>query len=110
MSSKPTTDRSSGTCSSAGSGKVAFIDARDSCTVAALVLAEEGHCGQAYRLTGPEAQAIDELAAVMSAAGNVMSAWLKPPRRPERRPCSISASGPRVHLDSWVAQATASGG
>jgi len=50
----------------AGEGKVAFIDARDIGDVAALALTEDGHRGQAYHLTGPEAMAIDEVAAVMS--------------------------------------------
>lgn len=50
----------------AGEGRVAFIDARDIGAVAALALTEEGHGGQAYHLTGPEAQTIDEVAAVMS--------------------------------------------
>ena len=50
----------------AGEGKVAFIDARDIGEVAALSLTEQGHRGQAYHLTGPEAMTIDEVAAVMS--------------------------------------------
>ena len=50
----------------AGEGQVAFIDARDIGKVAALVLTQEGHRGQAYHLTGPQAMTIDEVAAVMS--------------------------------------------
>ena len=50
----------------AGEGRVAFIDARDIGEVAALALTEDGHRGQAYHLTGPEAMTIDEVAAVLS--------------------------------------------
>ena len=50
----------------AGEGKVAFNDARDIGEVAALALAQDGHRGQAYHLTGPEAQTIDEVAVTMS--------------------------------------------
>ncbi len=50
----------------AGEGKVAFIDARDIGEVAAVALTEDGHQGQAYHLTGPQAQTIEEVAAVMS--------------------------------------------
>ena len=50
----------------AGSGRVAFIDARDIGAVAALALTEDGHRSQAYHLTGPQAVTIDDVAALMT--------------------------------------------
>ena len=50
----------------AGSGRVAFIDARDIGAVAALALTEDGHRSQAYHLTGPQAVTLDEVAALLT--------------------------------------------
>lgn len=50
----------------AGEGRTAFIDTRDIGAVAALALDEAGHEGQAYRLTGREALAYGEVAAIMT--------------------------------------------
>lgn len=50
----------------AGTGKTAFIDARDIAAVAAKVLTEPGHVERAYSLTGSEALGYQEVAGMMS--------------------------------------------
>ena len=50
-----------------GTAKTAMIDARDVGEVAAVVLTDEGHTGQAYRLTGPTMMDFNEVAARISA-------------------------------------------
>jgi uncharacterized protein YbjT (DUF2867 family) len=52
----------------AGDAKVALIDPRDVAAVAAVVLAEDGHDGRTYTLTGPEALTYVEVAEQLSAA------------------------------------------
>lgn len=51
---------------SSGEGKVAMIDARDIASVAVAILTGEGHTGQVYTLTGPEALSNAVAAAVLS--------------------------------------------
>ena len=48
--------------------KVAWIDPYDIAAVAARVLTEEGHAGQAYPLSGPQALSPREQAAILAAA------------------------------------------
>lgn len=48
-----------------GTAKTAMIDSRDVGEVAAAVLTDEGHAGQAYRLTGPAMMDFHEVAARM---------------------------------------------
>jgi uncharacterized protein YbjT (DUF2867 family) len=50
----------------AGDGKTSFIDAADIAAVAATVLTQPGHAGQAYTLTGGEALSYGEAAAIVS--------------------------------------------
>jgi uncharacterized protein YbjT (DUF2867 family) len=50
----------------AGDGKTSFIDAGDIAAVAAAVLTQPGHAGQAYTLTGGEALTYGEAAAIIS--------------------------------------------
>lgn len=47
---------------SAGDGRVAFIDSRDTAAVAVMALTEGGHVGNEYELTGPEALTFSEAA------------------------------------------------
>jgi uncharacterized protein YbjT (DUF2867 family) len=47
-------------------GKAPFVDVRDIAAVAAHVLAEGGHEGKIYDITGPEALAYDDVAATFS--------------------------------------------
>lgn len=51
----------------AGDAKVALIDPRDVAAVAAAALIEEGHEGQIYVLSGPEAVTFTEVAKTLSA-------------------------------------------
>ena len=51
-----------------GDAKTAFIDTRDIAAVAVKALTEEGHQGQAYALTGPEALDRQEVAQAISEA------------------------------------------
>jgi uncharacterized protein YbjT (DUF2867 family) len=50
----------------AGGARVAMIDPRDVAAVAAVALTEDGHDGQTYVLTGPEALGYHEVAATLS--------------------------------------------
>src|SRR5665647_1286210 len=52
--------------SSSPAGRVSYVDARDIGAMAAKVLTEPGHEGQAYHLTGPEALSDDDIAARLS--------------------------------------------
>jgi uncharacterized protein YbjT (DUF2867 family) len=51
-----------------GAARASFVDARDIAAVAARTLTEEGHEGQTYTLTGPEALSYQDVAAKLSAA------------------------------------------
>ena len=52
----------------AGDAATGFVDARDIAAVGVAALTEEGHAGQAYAITGPEALTRDQVAAKISAA------------------------------------------
>lgn len=51
-----------------GDARTSFVDTRDVAAVAARVLTEDGHEGQSYDLTGPEALSFYDVAAQLSAA------------------------------------------
>ncbi len=51
----------------AGDGVAAFVDVRDLGEVAACAFVEDGHAGQAYTLTGPEALTFAGVAALLTA-------------------------------------------
>ena len=51
-----------------GDGKVGDIDPADIASAAAVVLTSDGHVGQTYRLTGPEALSTADIAACRSCA------------------------------------------
>ena len=51
-----------------GDARVSVVDVRDNAAVAAAALTEDGHVGQTYNLTGPEALTHAEMAAKLSAA------------------------------------------
>ncbi|HEX8188888.1 MAG TPA: SDR family oxidoreductase [Pyrinomonadaceae bacterium] len=58
----------------AGDARGSFIDARDVAAVAARALTEEGHEGQTYVLTGPEALSYHDVASKLSeAAGRAVN-------------------------------------
>ena len=51
-----------------GDERVSVVDVRDNAAVAAAALTEDGHAGETYTLTGPEALTHAEMAAKLSAA------------------------------------------
>jgi uncharacterized protein YbjT (DUF2867 family) len=51
---------------SAGDAAVSFVDSRDVAEVAAIVLQDDAHFGQAYTLTGPEALGHDDAARIIA--------------------------------------------
>jgi uncharacterized protein YbjT (DUF2867 family) len=53
---------------SSGGASVAWIDARDIAAVAERALLDEGHAGQVYQLSGPEAVALPRAAELLSRA------------------------------------------
>lgn len=53
---------------SAGPGRASFVDTRDIAAVAVTALRQDGHDGQAYTITGPEALSFAEVAAHISRA------------------------------------------
>ena len=65
----------------AGNGRTSFIDVRDIGAVAALTLAEDGHVGKAYSITGGEALTYDECAALLSEASGRRIVYTRPSGR-----------------------------
>jgi NAD(P)H dehydrogenase (quinone) len=57
--------------SSAGDGRIAYVSRDDCAAAAAAVLVQDGHEGQAYDVTGPEAIGPHELAALAAELGGV---------------------------------------
>lgn len=52
----------------AGNARVSVVDVRDIAAVAAQVLTEDGHEGETYELTGPDALSHEEMASLLSSA------------------------------------------
>jgi uncharacterized protein YbjT (DUF2867 family) len=50
----------------AGEARISMVDTRDVAAVAAVVLTEPGHAGQAYDVTGPEALSYTDVAAALT--------------------------------------------
>jgi uncharacterized protein YbjT (DUF2867 family) len=65
----------------AGGGRTSFIDVRDIGAVAALTLAEEGHVGKAYSISGAEALTYGECAALLSEASGRSIVYSRPSGR-----------------------------
>ena len=60
-------DREAGVVySAAGDGSIPLIDTRDIAAVAAVTLTEDGHEGEVYTLTGPEAVSFPEAVGILS--------------------------------------------
>ena len=49
-------------------GKIAMVDARDVAAIAVAALTSDGHVGQTYTITGPEALSFQEVAQKLAAA------------------------------------------
>jgi len=85
--------------------KIPMIDPRDVAATAAAVLAEDGHEGRTYELTGPEAVTFDDVAAQVSELTGRPVRFVpvtptvvrRPPGRAARpgRPAARRAAGPR---------------
>jgi len=84
-----------------GEGKVGHIDTRDIAAVAVAVLTSEGHEGQSYVLTGPEALTMAEVAARLSAAlGKTIEYVNLPPDEIKARMLTMGV--PDWRADVWV--------
>ena len=87
--------------SAMGEGKVGHIDTRDIADVAVAVLTSEGHEGQSYILTGPEALTMAEVAARLSAAlGKTIEYVNLPPDELKARMLTMGV--PDWRADAWV--------
>ena len=63
----PAIAKTSQFASSAGAGRIGFLDARDAAAVAAnIAAAPEPHAGREYRLTGPELLAYTDIAEILT--------------------------------------------
>ena len=65
----------------AGNGRTSFIDVRDIGAAAALTLAEDGHVGKAYSITGGEALTYGECAALLGEAAGRRIVYTRPSGR-----------------------------
>jgi uncharacterized protein YbjT (DUF2867 family) len=63
----------------AGESRLSMTDTRDAAAVAAVALTEEGHAGQAYDATGPEALSHREVAAKLGATLGRQVTYASPP-------------------------------
>ena len=82
-----------------GDAACSFIDGRDVGRVAAVALAEPGHAGQAYTLTGPAAFTIAEAAAILGEASGRTVAYVDVPESAARS--GMLAAG----VPAWMADA-----
>jgi uncharacterized protein YbjT (DUF2867 family) len=82
-----------------GDAKASFIDVRDIAAVAARTLVEDGHEGESYVLTGPEALSFYDVAAKLSAAAGREITYV--PITPEQFRQGLLAAG----LPEWLVSA-----
>jgi uncharacterized protein YbjT (DUF2867 family) len=64
----PSIDGDGNFYANAGEARISMVDTRDVAAVAAILLTESGHEGNAYDVTGPEALSYHDVAAKLSAA------------------------------------------
>ena len=84
-----------------GDGKVGVIDTRDIADVAATVLTSDGHQGQSYILTGPEALSLTDIAAKLSTALSKDVKYVN--MSPDDTKAGMVAMGmPDEIADAWV--------
>jgi NAD(P)H dehydrogenase (quinone) len=90
----------------AGQGRVAAVATRDVADAAVAVLRDPaGHAGAAYRLTGPQALTLDELAAIVTrVTGRPMS--YHPETLAEAYESRSGYGAPDWQLDAWVSTYT----
>ena len=82
-----------------GDARASFIDVRDIAAVAARALTEEGHEGQTYTLTGPEALSYQDVAAKLSEAAGRTITYV--PISPEQFRAGALGAG----LPEWLVSA-----
>jgi uncharacterized protein YbjT (DUF2867 family) len=86
----------------AGEGRAAFVSRDDVADAAAAVLAEpEGHDGNTYDLTGPEALSLEEAAAVLSRAAGREIAY-EPETLEQARESRRPSGAPDWEIEGWV--------
>ncbi len=78
--------------------RVAWVDVRDIAAVAAVALTEEGHEGQTYEVTGPEAVSYEQVAEALSRATGKRIEHVSVP--PEQLAASLRQAG----LPDWYAK------
>ncbi len=86
---------------SAEDASVSYIDARDVARVAARVLTEPGHDGQAYDLSGPAAVTHEEIAAALTRALGRSIEYVRISDE-EHRQRWMAAGVPREEAAAWV--------
>lgn len=85
----------------AGDGRIAMVARDDVADVAAAVLAEEGHDGQTYDVTGAEALTLHELAAELArASGRPVS--YHPETSAEARASRAHYGAPDFEVEGWI--------
>jgi uncharacterized protein YbjT (DUF2867 family) len=86
----------------AGSAEIAFVDPRDVAASAAAALAEDGHEGGAYALTGPEAIGYERIARELSEATGRAIVYVDAPE-PDARQGMVAAGLPKDVADAILA-------
>jgi uncharacterized protein YbjT (DUF2867 family) len=86
----------------AGAAEIAFVDPRDVAACAAVALAEDGHAGGAYALTGPEAITFERIARELSAATGRPVSYVDVPE-PAARQGMVGAGLPEPVADAILA-------
>jgi uncharacterized protein YbjT (DUF2867 family) len=85
----------------AGSGRLAAVLRDDIADAVAVVLAEPGHEGRAYALTGPEAFSLAELAAELSRAGGREVSFVDETLE-EARASRTGFGAPDWEVEAWI--------
>ena len=89
------------------SGRVAAVSRRDVAEVAALVLRNPGaHAGRSYDLTGPEALALDEIAAVLTEVTGTPHRFVNE-TMDEARASRAHYGAPDWLVEAWISTYTA---
>jgi uncharacterized protein YbjT (DUF2867 family) len=86
----------------AGTAEIAFVDPRDVAASAAAALAEDGHAGSAYALTGAEAIGYERIAHELAAATGRAVSYVDVPE-PDAREGMVAAGLPEPVADAILA-------
>jgi uncharacterized protein YbjT (DUF2867 family) len=85
----------------AGAARISFVDPRDVAAAAAAVLADDGHEGRAYSLTGPAAITFEQVARELSAATGQRITYLDVPDD-HARAALLDAQVPEFAADAII--------